>query len=259
MKIKSNIWFESDEKAFFGKGRIELLEQIERHGSISKAAKAMKMSYKAAWDAVNEMNSLGREPIVAKETGGRGGGGTRLTEKGREYIRIYKEISSLQQRLFDLVGEQAAESERLRSLSSRLTLQTSARNQYLGRVVRVECGEVECEVELDIGGGELIRALITSVSAEKMGVATGMEIFALIKSSWVKPAAKAPANGGLNVLEARVEYVAEDGEFTEIGLILRNGSRVVSVVKSGEIEADRLKKGSAAYALFSPSDVILAR
>ncbi len=258
MKIKSNIWFESDEKAFFGKGRIELLEQIERHGSISKAAKAMKMSYKAAWDAVNEMNSLGREPIVAKETGGRGGGGTRLTEKGREYIRIYKEISSLQQRLFDLVGEQATESERLRSLSSRLTLQTSARNQYLGRVVRVECGEVECEVELDIGG-ELIRALITSVSAEKMGVATGMEIFALIKSSWVKPAAKAPANGGLNVLEARVEYEAEDGEFTEIGLVLRNGSRVVSVVKSGVIEAAGLKKGSAAYALFSPSDVILAR
>jgi len=118
MKIKSNLWFESDEKAFFGKGRIELLEQIERHGSISKAAKAMKMSYKAAWDAVNEMNSLSKEPIVAKETGGRGGGGTRLTSKGQEYIRIYKEISSLQQRLFDLVAEQADGSDRLHSVKS---------------------------------------------------------------------------------------------------------------------------------------------
>ncbi len=259
MKIKSNLWFESDEKAFFGKGRIELLEQIGRHGSISKAAKAMKMSYKAAWDAVNEMNSLSREPIVAKETGGRGGGGTRLTEKGREYIRIYKEISSLQQRLFDLVSEQAVESERLRSLSRRLTLQTSARNQYLGRVVRVECGEVECEVELDIGGGELIRALITSVSAEKMGIETGMEIFALIKSSWIKPAAKAPKKSGFNVLEARVDSLVEDGEFTEVGLVLRNGARVVSVVKRSEAQAAGLKKGSSAYALFSPSDVILAR
>ncbi len=259
MKIKSNLWFESDEKAFFGKGRIELLEQIERHGSISKAAKAMKMSYKAAWDAVNEMNSLSREPIVAKETGGRGGGGTRLTEKGQEYIRIYKEISSLQKRLFDLVSEQAVESDRLRSLSRRLTLQTSARNQYLGRVVRVECREVECEVELDIGDGELIRALITSVSAEKMGIETGMEIFALIKSSWVKPALKAPEKSGANMLAARVESIVEDGEFTEIGLVLRNGTRVVSVVKRGEAEAAGLEKGSAAYALFSPSDVILAR
>ena len=259
MKIKSNLWFESDEKAFFGKGRIELLEQIARHGSISKAAKAMKMSYKAAWDAVNEMNSLSKEPIVAKETGGRGGGGTRLTPKGQEYIRIYKEISSLQQRLFDLVAEQADGSDRLHSLGRRLTLQTSARNQYLGRVVGLECSEVECEVELEIGEGETIKSLITSRSAENMGIKPGMELFALIKSSWIKPAVKPPKERSVNILEGKVASMRKDSDFLEMELILKGGVSVVSVVHRAEAAKIDLKIDDVAYAVFSPSDVILAR
>ncbi len=259
MKIKSNLWFESEERAFFGKGRIELLEQIARHGSISKAAKSMKMSYKAAWDAVNEMNSLSKEPIVAKETGGRGGGGTRLTEKGYEYIRIYKEISSLQQRLFDLLSGQADEFERLSLISGRLTLQTSARNQFRGKVVAVEYKEVECQVELDIGEYENIRSLITSRSAKKMGVKRGEELFALIKSSWVKVVGKASQNGVSNLLEARVDSIKDDGKFTEVELGLKGGASIVSVMESEFAAKERLKEGDSAYAVFHPSDVILAR
>ncbi|WP_147073343.1 winged helix-turn-helix domain-containing protein, partial [Sulfuriferula plumbiphila] len=59
-----------------GKGRIELLEKIGELGSISAAAKALGLSYKAAWEAVEAMNNLSEAPLVERVAGGRHGGGT---------------------------------------------------------------------------------------------------------------------------------------------------------------------------------------
>ncbi|WP_147075137.1 winged helix-turn-helix domain-containing protein, partial [Sulfuriferula plumbiphila] len=59
-----------------GKGRIELLEAIAGTGLIAAAAKAVGLSYKGAWQAVEEMNNLSREPLVERVAGGRHGGGT---------------------------------------------------------------------------------------------------------------------------------------------------------------------------------------
>jgi molybdate transport system regulatory protein len=52
----------------------------------------MKMSYKAAWDAVDIINSLAKKPVVEKQSGGKGGGGTYLTDYGKELIKIFEEI-----------------------------------------------------------------------------------------------------------------------------------------------------------------------
>ena len=69
--------------------RIELLRAIEQHGSISKAAKAVPMSYKSAWEAVDTMNALSPEPIVSRETGGKDGGGTTITAYGQQLLENY--------------------------------------------------------------------------------------------------------------------------------------------------------------------------
>jgi molybdate transport system regulatory protein len=90
MKVKGNFWIEEDGKSFLGRGRIELLKKIDRYGSISKAAKDMKMSYKAAWDAVDIMNKLARKNVVEKISGGKGGGGTRLTNYGKKLIEVFE-------------------------------------------------------------------------------------------------------------------------------------------------------------------------
>jgi molybdate transport system regulatory protein len=92
--INLNFWIEKDNKSFLGKGRIQLLKLIDKYGSISKAAKEMNMSYKAAWDAVDIMNSLSKEPIVKKQSGGRGGGGTYLTKYGRELIKSFDKLEN---------------------------------------------------------------------------------------------------------------------------------------------------------------------
>jgi len=69
-----------------------LLEAIAEKGSISQAAKAIGMSYKRAWQLVEEMNTLTDTPLVTTETGGVHGGGTRLTERGRRAIETYHRL-----------------------------------------------------------------------------------------------------------------------------------------------------------------------
>jgi len=75
-----------------GWGRTMLLEHIDRLGSISAAARAMRLGYRNAWLWVEAANRLAPAPLVEKATGGVGGGRARLTEEGRKVVNEYKEL-----------------------------------------------------------------------------------------------------------------------------------------------------------------------
>jgi molybdate transport system regulatory protein len=75
-----------------GPGKIELLEQIAAFGSISAGARQMNMSYKHAWDLVEEMNRLFGKPVVAAQTGGKRGGGAQLTAVGLAVVGRFRAI-----------------------------------------------------------------------------------------------------------------------------------------------------------------------
>jgi len=94
--ITGAIWIESQDgcERFLGKGRIQLLQLIIEHGSISKAAKAMEMSYKRAWDLVNSINSQALKPFVITQTGGKSGGGAIVTAEGFQAIEDYKTLQN---------------------------------------------------------------------------------------------------------------------------------------------------------------------
>jgi len=77
---------------FLGPGKIQLVELIAKHGSISAAGKEMGMSYRRAWLLVNEINHIFREPLVETQMGGAGGGGAQVTKFGQEVIRRYRAI-----------------------------------------------------------------------------------------------------------------------------------------------------------------------
>jgi len=87
LNAHGRVWLTLDGKNFMGRGRAELLKHIAETGSISKAAKAMKMSYKAAWDAVDAMNTAYGRALVESATGGSRGGGSRITADGLKLIR----------------------------------------------------------------------------------------------------------------------------------------------------------------------------
>ena len=81
-----------DPEGRIGPGKIDLLEQIASLGSISAAARAMDMSYKRAWDLVDEMNMLFGRPLVAAQTGGKHGGGAMLTPFGMTVVTRFRAI-----------------------------------------------------------------------------------------------------------------------------------------------------------------------
>jgi molybdate transport system regulatory protein len=80
------------EQGALGPGKTRLMELIAETGSISAAGRAMGMSYRRAWLLVDSLNVAFREPLVAKQTGGSGGGGAVLTRLGREVVRRYRRI-----------------------------------------------------------------------------------------------------------------------------------------------------------------------
>lgn len=87
-RLRIRIVFGDDE--MIGPGKAELLERIERCGSIAAAGREMGMSYKRAWELVGRLNAMFRAPLVESTRGGPGGGGAVLTEAGREVLALYR-------------------------------------------------------------------------------------------------------------------------------------------------------------------------
>ena len=89
---RGRIWIENNGETFLGFGRIVLLERVQEYGSISQAARSMKMSYRHAWDLIASMNCQAKEPLVVTNKGGKGGGGTILTEAGEKMITQFANL-----------------------------------------------------------------------------------------------------------------------------------------------------------------------
>ncbi|MGE0700174.1 MAG: winged helix-turn-helix domain-containing protein [Hyphomicrobiaceae bacterium] len=83
-----------------GHGKIRLLEQIARHGSISRAAKEMGMSYRRAWLLTDEINRMFKTPVLETQHGGSGGGSATLTSFGHAVIGHYRAIEAQSMKLF---------------------------------------------------------------------------------------------------------------------------------------------------------------
>ena len=75
-----------------GPGKVDLLEAIDKAGSISQAARSMKLSYRRAWDMVETMNQSFKKPLVKSVTGGSKGGGAQLTDSGKKMIALFRSM-----------------------------------------------------------------------------------------------------------------------------------------------------------------------
>ena len=238
---------------------LELLERIDASGSISAAANTMGMSYKAAWQAVEAMNNLSEQPVVARQTGGKHGGGTTLTEYGRRVVAAYRRLETERERVLAHLNRIMDDFDQYYRVIRRFDMQTSARNQFLGKVKSVKTGAVNDEVILDIGGGDELAAIITSDSTQHLGLAPGVEAYALIKAPWVilttDTSMKTSARNRLCGTVARCQEGAVNGE---VVIELPGGKLVTAIVTNESIESLGLKVGARACALIKASHIILA-
>ena len=263
--------FEGAAGVLLGDKRIRLLEAIALHGSLNRAARAVPLSYKAAWDALDEMNNLAEAPVVVRTIGGAGGGGTRLTEHGLRLVALYRAMESSQQDLLDRVSSPRAlaaavaasndDAGELRTLLRRMSMRTSARNQLAGTVLGVRTAGGLSQVRLRLEGDEELVAAITPESAETMALRPGSAAYALVKAPWVRITASAPRRSTLrNAYEGTIAQVQTGAARTQIVLTTAGGRSIAaSMAKaSGVVGMRRMKVGDAAWAGFATESVILA-
>lgn len=98
---RGHIWIDGKDGTFIGYGRVALLEKIREFGSITKAAKSLNISYRHAWELIDSMNQQARKPFIETLTGGKGGGGTRLTDEGEQAIVVFHKFSEDFQRFLE--------------------------------------------------------------------------------------------------------------------------------------------------------------
>ncbi|MBK1653946.1 molybdenum-dependent transcriptional regulator [Allochromatium vinosum] len=263
-KLVSRLSIDTALGTFLGDTRIRLLEAIGRHGSISRAAKAVPMSYKAAWDAIDAMNNLAESPLVESAVGGRQGGGTRLTPYGSRLIAMYRAVEQEYQEAMERLSREIAQSEeadlaQCRQLLRRLAMKTSARNQFIARVAELRHSEVSAEVRLCLDAGQTLVALITRESALSLGLTPGSEVQAFIKASSVilttEPSLRTSAR---NQLWGTVKRIHPGSVNAEVTLEIAGGRTVTALLANESLTALGLEVGSTARAVFKASSVILA-
>ncbi|WP_322081643.1 TOBE domain-containing protein [Burkholderia sp. BCC1972] len=262
LELGGELWLRAGEQTLGGATRIALLEAIGDTGSITRAAKAVGLSYKAAWDAVDTMNNLAGEPLVARSTGGKGGGGTTLTPRATSLIAAFRTIEREHRRFIEAASAAVAGFDVDWALIGRIGMKTSARNQLFGKVASIVRGTVNDEVTLTLPGGQPVVAVLTHESAEALGLREGADACALVKASWVVLAVD---DGGSdlkvsarNQLRGSVEAVARGAVNSEVTLALDGGGTLTAVVTNDSVEALQLDAGRPAIALFKASSVILA-
>jgi molybdate transport system regulatory protein len=256
--------------ALAGERRIRLLEAIEQHGSITRAAKAVPVSYKAAWDALDAMNNLAEHPLVERSAGGRQGGGTRLTEHGRRLIAMYRAIEREQQDTLDRLGPELARgsdrtapntqptTQQFQTLIKRLAVRTSARNQFVGNVAALRESTVSSEVAILLDANTQIVAGVTRESAQALGLAVGSPVLALVKASSVLlVAGEGMPTSARNHLTGTVSRIAAGAISAEVTLALPGGRTVTAAITRDSLERLGLAQGRSASALFKASSVIL--
>lgn len=239
---------------------IELLRQIDSKGSLSKAADAIPISYKNAWDMIDRLNNLSANPVVVTTTGGRHGGGTRLSEYGKSLLSLYLSLERSYEKSFAEFQNAKLDTDQFFKMVKGICMKTSARNQLAGSVKRVIKGSINSEIVIDIGNDVNVRAVITNDSTDELGLAEGVDVVVLVKASAVIlfPGEMRVKSSAENMLLGKVVEVRLGLVNGEVIIDLPGGKTITSVVTKESVESLGIVEGMPLYAAFSSSQVILA-
>jgi molybdate transport system regulatory protein len=257
--VDGRFWMAGENGADLTAERVTLLEAIGERGSISAAAKALGMSYRSAWDAVNSINNLSDPPLLERRPGGTHGGETLLTAQGRNLIDAFRRMEAEYRRMLAGMSREIADLEHLQHLMRRLSMRSSARNQLLGTVIHTKTGPVSAEVTLAVNRDGRLTATITRESLEEMGLKEGRDAYALFKASSV---IIVPPNEGLrtsarNRLCGIISRIHRGPVNSEVVISLEGDKHITATITRESEEQLGLRKGGALCALIKASHVIL--
>jgi len=259
MELSGSLWMQKSGQKVFAEERIALLDKIGELGSITKAAKAVGISYKTAWDLVDLMNNLADKPLVERSVGGKGGGGTALTQAGLRVVEQFHIFEEEHRRFLENIGSRIAAGDELYAFLRRISLKVSARNIFAGTVTEITRGAVNAMVVLTLKGEASITATITKASVDALELKAGKEAYALVKASSVILGTDLHSlkTSARNLLCGSVSKIIDGPVNAEISVDLGEGNSISAVITHESASDMGLGVGSHACALFKASSVIL--
>ncbi|WP_103044705.1 TOBE domain-containing protein [Comamonas faecalis] len=239
--------------------RIAVLREIGEGGSISQAARAIGMSYKAAWQALDTLTNLAGVVLVERAVGGAGGGGARLTQAGHELLAAADALHRARRQVLAQAADRPGAAT-AHAAAAHLLVRTSMRNQWPCTVQSLQLQGQVAHVALQVVGGDgqalALQARITRESAELLGLRPGMALQALCKATAVQ--ATVPAVGAqplaANHWAGRVTRIARSSQGDEVSAELAPGVVMVGFAPAGT----RLRAGSRVVMDAQESSVVLA-
>lgn len=172
-QARAKLWLiNNNEEPIIGEGKAALLEAIDSEGSLNRACKKVKMSYKHAWLLLKEIEESIGEPLIITQRGGLDQG-TSLTEKA---LNLLEEFNTYQNLLNQTVYD--------KTFWEAIGLKISARNQMKGRIIEIEKEGLISKIKISIEPA-IITAIITKEAADAMDIKKNDEVVAVVKSTEV--------------------------------------------------------------------------
>lgn len=173
MQPAFRLWLEGASKQIvFDQVDAMLLRRINESGSLSKAAKTVGLSYRAAWGRIKKLERRLGKPIVIMKVGGRGGGGSRLTEEG---LNLLSEFRKLRKHLFNALEDL--------DFWAQASYKLSARNILEAKIVGLHRGDVVSKLSIEVERPVTLTSIITNEAVDDLKLKVGDKVYAIIKST----------------------------------------------------------------------------
>ena len=239
---------------------IAMLSAISENGSINQAAKSVGLSYKAAWERIETINNLSPAPVVERKAGGKGGGGTLLTEEGHLFLKRARLFSAHLEKLITLFRETPDEAFEILKTLRGMEMKISARNVWLGNVTLIEEGKINSVVTVSLKGEDTIVSVITNNSVQRLGLEIGTEILVIVKAPSVMLSCEIDSEkiSARNILKGRINRIVPGAVNDEVIVDIAGGNTVTSILTSDSVRRLELVENMEVCAIIKASSVLLA-
>ena len=220
----------------------------------------MGLSYKAAWERIETLNNLSPTPLIKRQTGGSGGGGTVLTEDGRTFLARASLFQQELARFSTFFNDTPEDAFTMLKTLKGMEMKISARNVWLGNVTEIETGSVNSVVTIALKGADTIVSVITENSVQRLGLKPGVEVLAIVKapSVMLSHAVESTTISARNILRGKIGRLVGGVVNDEVVIKLAGGNTVTSVLTSESVRRLGLEEGMEISAIIKASSVLLA-
>jgi molybdate transport system regulatory protein len=245
-QLLSKLYLNHNGETFITPERIELLRSVIEQGSISAGAKGVGKSYKWAWDSVEQMNQNSNTLLVSKSSGGKGGGGARITAFAQELIAYYDDLERINQ------SKIARYQESFQNAFEAGHFTNDIASTLHGRVEEIVYHGDICEVSIAYGA-----TVLKAKCKRHLGLKEGIDIAFMVESNQIIIAKEPVAISARNLLKGVISEINQEDKNVYLSLRLESDEVLKVLITNESLKQFELGVGVACFAYFKTYNITI--